>query len=118
MCLYAITQSAIFVSQQLKLNPLDFADGDLVLGPVIKVWWSGATHEQPSAGHARAGLHSPGKPSHRSRAKCDTRPASETPRSALACGSLPRHCTGSALGRITRCQPCSRSETAAACPQY
>ena len=36
MCLYAITQSAIFVSQQLKLNPLDFADGDLVLGPVIK----------------------------------------------------------------------------------
>ena len=30
-----------------------------------KVWWSGATRAQPSAGRVRAGLHSPGKPSHR-----------------------------------------------------
>src|ERR1700751_862096 len=36
MCLYAITQTTIFTSQSLKLNPLDFADCDLVFGPVVK----------------------------------------------------------------------------------
>ena len=36
MCLYAITQSAIFTSQQLKLNPLDLTNCDLVFGPVIQ----------------------------------------------------------------------------------
>ena len=35
MRLYAISLSAIFTSQQLKLNPLDLADCDLVFGPVV-----------------------------------------------------------------------------------
>src|SRR5260370_29588963 len=36
MRLYAISLSAIFTSQQLKLNPLNFADCDLVFRPVVK----------------------------------------------------------------------------------
>ena len=36
MRLYAISLSAIFTNQQLKLNPLDLADCDLVFGPVVK----------------------------------------------------------------------------------
>src|ERR1700747_865325 len=36
MRLYAITLNAIFTSQQLKLNPLDLTDSDLVFGPVVK----------------------------------------------------------------------------------
>ena len=36
MCLYAITRSANVASRQLKLNPLDLADCDLVFGPVVK----------------------------------------------------------------------------------
>ena len=36
MRLYAIARSAIFTSQQLKLNPLDLTDCDLVFGPVVK----------------------------------------------------------------------------------
>ena len=37
MRLYAITKSTIFTNHQLKLNPLDLADGDLVLGSVVKL---------------------------------------------------------------------------------
>jgi|SRR6516162_6972699 len=36
MRLYAITRSTIFRSQQLKLNPLNLTDRDLVFGPVVK----------------------------------------------------------------------------------
>ena len=36
MCLYAITRSANVASRQLKSNPLDLADCDLVFGPVVK----------------------------------------------------------------------------------
>ena len=36
MRLYAISLSAVFMSHQSKLNPLDFADCDLVFGPVVK----------------------------------------------------------------------------------
>ena len=36
MRLYVISPSVIFTSQKLKLNPLDLADCDLVLGPVVK----------------------------------------------------------------------------------
>src|SRR6516225_6177179 len=41
MRLYAITASTIFRSQQLKLNPLDLADCDLVFGPIVKFGGSG-----------------------------------------------------------------------------
>jgi hypothetical protein len=37
MRLYAISLSAIFTSQQLKLNPLDLADCNLVLCPVVEL---------------------------------------------------------------------------------
>ena len=36
MCLYAIDKSTIFTGQQLKLNPLNFTDCNLVFGPVVK----------------------------------------------------------------------------------
>ena len=36
MCLYAITRSANVASRQLKSNPLDLADCDLVFGPVVE----------------------------------------------------------------------------------
>jgi hypothetical protein len=52
-------------------------------------WWSGTTHAQPFIGHARADLHSPGKPSHPQLAKCDTRLASGTLHCALVSGSPP-----------------------------
>src|ERR1700741_1534137 len=41
MCLYAITRSANVASRQLKSNPLDLADCDLVFGPVVKFGGSG-----------------------------------------------------------------------------
>jgi hypothetical protein len=37
-----------------KLNPLSLAHGDLVLGPVRKVWWSGEIPCRHLLGHARA----------------------------------------------------------------
>src|ERR1700751_2989569 len=37
MRLYAISPSAIFTSRQLKLHALDFADCDLVVGPVVEL---------------------------------------------------------------------------------
>jgi hypothetical protein len=36
MRLYAISPSAIFTHQQLKLNPLNLTDCDLVFGPIVK----------------------------------------------------------------------------------
>jgi hypothetical protein len=36
MLFYAITLSVIFTNQQLKLNPLDLTDCDLVFGAVVK----------------------------------------------------------------------------------
>src|SRR5436309_8253184 len=37
ICLYAIALIEILTSQQLKLNPLNLTDCDLILGPVIKL---------------------------------------------------------------------------------
>src|SRR5215472_10682159 len=37
MYLYAISVAPFFANQQLKLDPLDLADCDLVFGPVIKL---------------------------------------------------------------------------------
>src|SRR5215470_16075986 len=36
MYLYAISVAPFFANQQLKLDPLDLADCDLVFGPVVK----------------------------------------------------------------------------------
>jgi hypothetical protein len=48
MRLYAIIQSAVFTSQQLKLNPLNLADCDLILGPVVELGGPGRLMRSPA----------------------------------------------------------------------
>ena len=72
-------------SQELKLNPLDLADCDFVFGPVVKLGGPG----QLMRSHL-LGMLEPA--SGGSRARCDIRPVSKTPRSSLVCEWLPKHC--------------------------
>ena len=107
----------MFTSQQLKLNPLVLTDCDLVCGPVVKFGGPGRLLRSHLLGmlepasvlqvNRRAGS-SPG-------VTPDRRQKPRVPR------SFPNGCPGVIpiqRAPAQRCQPCSRSETAAASPRY
>ena len=74
-----------------KLNPLNLADRDLVFGPVIELRGPGRLMRGHLLGMLDPANRSPGKPSHRLRARCGTRLALGSRHFALVFGSLPRH---------------------------